>query len=448
MENKAVPKRVVCFDALNVLACLSVIAMHCNGAVHVFADTYVWRQSLLVDVLAYWAVPVFIMLSGATLMRYRERYTTKEFLRRRFLKTGIPLVVWTAVFYVYYRAEGTITWTGWRALLNSLINFTIVPVYWFFSPLFLVYLSLPVLSRLSDDRRVLWYMTGLGFASCSVLPFVCSALQLTYWGNFAFPMLGGYLIFAVLGYLLYTTELSLWQRIVLYALGAFGAVVRYFHTAIASVQEGAINKLTWEHQNWPTVLLAAAVFVFVKYACRYPLFQREKFVRLVKWLSGASFGIYLIHVFIMEQITYRFSINTLSGWWRLFGAFAVYFVALLLVKVFRQMFVSIKIYTVRIAELTGCGLDRKDKGSAYEREIPEIKFCDERHSHNVVHHFSAHHLPLCFQYSVAGWNRQGFVCHLVNHLFQHVCTARHPNLRHTHLRYGAGQQRRTDAHGA
>lgn len=51
------------------------------------------------------------------------------------------------------------------------------------------------------------------------------------------------------------------------------------------------------------------------------------------------------------------------------------------------MFVSIKIYTVRIAELTGCGLDRKDKGSAYEREIPEIKFCDERHSHNVVHHF-------------------------------------------------------------
>ena len=306
MENKAVPKRVVCFDALNVLACLSVIAMHCNGAVHVFADTYVWRQSLLVDVLAYWAVPVFIMLSGATLMRYRERYTTKEFLRRRFLKTGIPLVVWTAVFYVYYRAEGTITWTGWRALLNSLINFTIVPVY-------------------------------LGIASCSVLPFVSSALQLTYWGNFAFPMLGGYLIFAVLGYLLYTTELSLWQRIVLYALGAFGAVVRYFHTAIASVQEGAINKLTWEHQNWPTVLLAAAVFVFVKYACRYPLFQREKFVRLVKWLSGASFGIYLIHVFIMEQITYRFSINTLSGWWRLFGAFAVYFVALLLVKVLQKI---------------------------------------------------------------------------------------------------------------
>lgn len=47
----------------------------------------------------------------------------------------------------------------------------------------------------------------------------------------------------------------------------------------------------------------------------------------------------------------------------------------------------------------------------------KLNFGDERHSHNVVHHFSAHHLPLCFQYSVAGWNRQGFVCHLVNTYF-------------------------------
>ncbi len=150
-------------------------------------------------------------------------------------------------------------------------------------------------------------------------------------------MMGGYLLFAVLGYLLHTTELSRLQRSAIYVLGILGAAVRYFHTVIFSVREGAINKLTWEYTNWPTVLLAAAVFVFVKYACRYPLFQREKFVRLVKWLSGASFGIYLIHVFIMEQITYRFSINTLSGWWRLFGAFAVYCIALIAVKLLQKL---------------------------------------------------------------------------------------------------------------
>lgn len=59
MENKAVPKRVVCFDALNVLACLSVIAMHCNGAVHVFAGYICVAGESACDVLAYWP-PVFI----------------------------------------------------------------------------------------------------------------------------------------------------------------------------------------------------------------------------------------------------------------------------------------------------------------------------------------------------------------------------------------------------
>lgn len=191
MEKTVERKRIVYFDVLNVLACLCVVGMHCNGAVHAFSDSYVWRQSLLVDVLAYWAVPVFVMLSGATLMNYRSRYSTKVFLKRRFLKTGVPLVIWTVFFYVFYRTRGTIAWTGWRAFLNSVISFSIVPVYWFFPPLFMVYLSLPVLSLLVQNRKILWYMTVLAFASCSVFPFVCTALGLTYWGSFAFPMMGG-----------------------------------------------------------------------------------------------------------------------------------------------------------------------------------------------------------------------------------------------------------------
>lgn len=191
MEKTVERKRIVYFDVLNVLACLCVVGMHCNGAVHAFSDSSVWRQSLLVDVLAYWAVPVFVMLSGATLMNYRRRYSTKVFLKRRFLKTGVPLVIWTVFFYVFYRTRGTIAWTGWRAFSNSVINFSIVPVYWFFPPLFMVYLSLPVLSLLVQNRKILWYMTVLAFASCSVFPFVCTALGLTYWGSFAFPMMGG-----------------------------------------------------------------------------------------------------------------------------------------------------------------------------------------------------------------------------------------------------------------
>lgn len=40
---------------------------------------------------------------------------------------------------------------------------------------------------------------------------------------------------------------------------------------------------------------------------------------------------------VIDRITSWFSVDTLSGWWRLFGAFAVYFVALLIVKVLQKI---------------------------------------------------------------------------------------------------------------
>ena len=67
-------------DSLNIAACFSVIALHCNQMVHTWQPGKNWLLALLIEVLFYWAVPVFLMLTGATLMRYRDRYDTKTFL--------------------------------------------------------------------------------------------------------------------------------------------------------------------------------------------------------------------------------------------------------------------------------------------------------------------------------------------------------------------------------
>lgn len=72
-------KRVVYFDVLNILACFCVICLHCNGIVHTYTQTSAWAQSLAVEVICYWAVPIFFMLTGATLMNYRSKYDTKTF---------------------------------------------------------------------------------------------------------------------------------------------------------------------------------------------------------------------------------------------------------------------------------------------------------------------------------------------------------------------------------
>lgn len=241
--------------------------MHCNGLVHEFSDTAVWRQSLLVDALAYWAVPAFFMISGATLMRYRTRYSTGEFLK----------------------------------------------------------------------RRLLWYLFFTGFATCSVLPFVMSVLDIPYWGNFAMPLTGGYVLLPILGYLLSTMELSGRQRAGIYALGIVGAATRYGYTVYASVRDGALNKLTWEYMNWPSILFAAAMFVFIKYLCRTKLFRNPKLIWVVRWLSGASFGIYLIHIFVMGHLASLLGVNMASVWWRLLAAPVVYMLALTAVKLLQRI---------------------------------------------------------------------------------------------------------------
>ena len=74
-------KRVLYFDVLNILACIAVISLHHNGVVHTYSNSWTWKTALLVETGAYWAVPVFLMLSGATLMNYRKNYDTVTFFK-------------------------------------------------------------------------------------------------------------------------------------------------------------------------------------------------------------------------------------------------------------------------------------------------------------------------------------------------------------------------------
>ena len=86
-------KRIPYFDILNVFACLSVIALHCNGYTHTFAHDAAWKQAIFFETIFYSAVPIFFMLSGATLLGYKKRYNTKDFYKKRFIKTFIPYIL-------------------------------------------------------------------------------------------------------------------------------------------------------------------------------------------------------------------------------------------------------------------------------------------------------------------------------------------------------------------
>lgn len=89
--------RTLYFDVLNVLGTLFVVWIHFGNEVHWYDGSTVWYWCLFIQVIAYWAVPVFFMLTGATLMDYQKKYSTKTFFIRRFRKTVIPYLFWGAI---------------------------------------------------------------------------------------------------------------------------------------------------------------------------------------------------------------------------------------------------------------------------------------------------------------------------------------------------------------
>lgn len=291
--------RVYYFDLLNIAACISVVALHCNQMVHTWQPGNNWLFALLIEVLFYWAVPIFFMLTGATLMRYRERYDTKTFLSKRVKRTVIPFIAWSLIWFLLISTRNNDVHLGPRSFINMMLNNQIEQVYWFFLPLFSIYLSMPLLSLLADNRKVLLYGVGASFILQSVLPYALPVLGIEWSGSISILALSGNLLFTALGYLLSTTELNKKQRMIIYVLGILGTVFRFAYTAVSSEAIGGVDRLFFNYLAFPAVLQGAAVFTFFKNLNFSTLGEKEK--RLLSAISSCSFGVYLIHKPILDH---------------------------------------------------------------------------------------------------------------------------------------------------
>ena len=81
-------------DVLAILSAFAVVMLHANGVFWSHPAGRLWLTSNCIETLFYFAVPVFFMISGATLMDFRAKYSTKEYFVRRLVRAGIPFLAW------------------------------------------------------------------------------------------------------------------------------------------------------------------------------------------------------------------------------------------------------------------------------------------------------------------------------------------------------------------
>lgn len=175
-------RRLYFEDVLNIVSCFAVVALHSSLAVFSPARGIAWDRALVCQAVFIFAVPVFVMLSGANLMEYRKRYSTAQFFKRRVLRTGLALVVGSAVFYlIYYLAFRFFPDSYWGArdyteafsvgdFLDRLLTDRINDTYWFFYSIIGVYCVTPLLSLAAERKRLLEGLLAAGFVVAFLIP--------------------------------------------------------------------------------------------------------------------------------------------------------------------------------------------------------------------------------------------------------------------------------------
>ena len=327
-------KRILYFDVLNVISCFSVVCLHTNSYVHSFSKDNWWWLRVFVEVVCYFAVPVFFMLSGATLMGYRKRYSTADFIRKRFLRAFFPYLCWGVIFSllsIYSLGLSNVD------IKEMLLRFTTgnIPYtnYWFFIPLFLLYFYIPFLSIMivKLNYKQFIYLIIVMFFFQSFLPTIYEVLDLDY-SFFQYHQqqqlpIAGYFIYALLGYFIVSFDVEKNNRLCrwIYALAIVSLVCRYILVYQSDTREPALFTYFGLYAFFPAI----ALFLL----CKRLSIKNLRVANGFNYLAKRSYGVYLIHTFVINLLSHEIEMKSPV---MIFLAILVYVISILIVSLMQK----------------------------------------------------------------------------------------------------------------
>lgn len=342
--SAAARPRLTWVSALNVFACICVVILHCSNEFFDGPDTHYWYPLSFVHATFFWPVPVFLMISGAMLMDYRDRMSTCEYVKHRWRRVGIPFLFWSVIAVIYWYLVAWYTGKDWQvfdpisiivAIERGKTNY----YYWFFPVLFSAYLFIIVLSAIKKPLRVrvLGFLAGLGVLSQTLRLTVLPILGYSSGSDWSLPIVG-FMLYPVLGYLCFAIDFTPRQRIGIYVAGIAGWLLHLWSLWVLSKDMGYIVGVFSSYTNVCAITQAAAVFVAFRYLPWDRLCAKlPSFASRIDWLSGCSFGIYLVQYYVMDRIG-EYLPGVFVGW-RLIvlGFIPSYLLSLALVAIIKQI---------------------------------------------------------------------------------------------------------------
>ena len=315
MDNTVkLPKsRIYSFDVLRILAVLGVIMIH-------VAATYVKKSDLqsvafdwgnLFHGITRFAVPAFIMLSGALMLDENKKVTAKKSLKYACVML-VLLVIWSFVYAAFFYIIVPES-KGNEISTEKFINGFVYGHYhlWYLYMIIGLYLMTPVLRTFvkKENKKVISYLLLLSVIICFTVKFA-NFFLMEYvvekdWitplvDKFNFSMMGVYLTYFIAGWYVVNIEIKKSRRIFIYVLGAIGAFLTVFINWFYAQQGKNVQKIFHFEDIVNVLFFGIAFFMFFYYALKNKKFRKTK--GMLVGVSKLTFGVYLVHVIVLYYV--------------------------------------------------------------------------------------------------------------------------------------------------
>ncbi|RTZ13784.1 acyltransferase [Vibrio aquaticus] len=285
-------ERVLFFDLLRCVAAIAVIAIHVLApyrhelGVIPFGE---WATAVGVNSVTRWAVPVFILITGALMLSDKRPFDAKYYVKRRLGKVLVPFLIWS----LFYAILSGLSSAGYDVSVTQQVladsphhaTYYHLGFFYYFIPLYFVIPFFQLVVKHSGPTAL------YGFVAVWLTTTLLYLMKIDGPWSHELWLYSGYL---PLGYLLYQRVPLNKFYVAVFAVLGFAALVTTAYMVIGTSQQmGEYTVGRWLSYKTLNVVLAASMVFMV---CRYVGEGLSDGVnRVVGFVSQHSLGIYILH---------------------------------------------------------------------------------------------------------------------------------------------------------
>ena len=298
---------------------MAVMMIHVSGQSMWAAEplSYPWAVFTAFNYMGSWAVPMFVMISGALFLDNGRPLKLDKLYKGNLFRLVTAFFFWSAV----YALEKYLKYHD----LRQAVEMFLAGRYhmWYLLLTIGLYISVPVIRKITESREITEYFLTAGFFLVVLIPDIVEFLQWidlphtgfvlgilkTNLNSIQYPLGSNFLFYFVLGF--YLTHFELRQRWIRcgYLFGVFGYLSGIFLEVYHAYITGADDLSLSLRLN--TLAMTVGMFFFAKYVLG-KIKLTESASRLLRNLSNYTFGAYLVHALVLSQLRDQLNLTTLS----------------------------------------------------------------------------------------------------------------------------------------